>query len=166
MAGPMIKLRGIGSRTTSIHMPVRRDPAPPRLLLCDNHTTHDTYEFRKFCLDHNIHLFVFPGHGPRILQPLDAVVFRPLDRHVSAAVNDWTANHSLYAKINKGKVIPLWEGARKKGVRPSNVKSAWRKVGIHQWSPETVLEDPAAQAFLREQDEHERREQARRLGHP
>jgi hypothetical protein len=71
------------------------------------------------------------------LQPLDADVFTPFDRHVSAAVK-----------------------------RPSNVKSAWLKVGIHQWSPKAVLEEPAAQAFLREQDEHERREQARRLGLP
>jgi hypothetical protein len=46
------------------------------------------------------------------------------------------------------------------------VKSAWRKVGIHPWSPKAVLEDPEAQAFLREQDEQERRVQARRSGHP
>jgi hypothetical protein len=73
----------------------------------------------------------------------------------------------LYAKINKGDFIPLCEGARKMGVCPSNVKSAWRKVGrIHPWSPKAVLEDPEAQAFLREQDEQERREQARRSGYP
>jgi hypothetical protein len=65
-------------------------PGAPRLLLCDNHSSHDTYEFRKFCLDHDIHLFPLPGHATNILQPLDVVVFSPLDRYCSAAVDDWT----------------------------------------------------------------------------
>jgi hypothetical protein len=67
-------------------------PGAPRLLLCDNHCSHDTYEFRKFCLDHDIHLFPLPGHATNILQPLDVVVFSPLDRYCSAAVDDWTAH--------------------------------------------------------------------------
>jgi hypothetical protein len=92
-------------------------PVAPRLLLCDNHASHYTYEFRKSCLDQGIHLFFFPGHATHILQPLEVVVFSPLERHVSAAVDDWTANHSLYAKINQRTFIPLCEDARKKGVR-------------------------------------------------
>jgi hypothetical protein len=62
--------------------------------------------------------------------------------------------------------IPLCEAARTKGVRPSNVKAAWKKVGVHPWSPKAVLEDPEAQSFLWVQDELERRRQAARTGHP
>jgi hypothetical protein len=87
----------------------------PRLMLCDNHASHYTYEFRKSCLDHGIHLFFFPGHATHILQPLEVVVFSPLERHVSAAVDDWTANHSLYAKNQPEDLHPPLRGCEKEG---------------------------------------------------
>jgi transposase-like protein len=142
------------------------EPGAPRLLLCDNHSSHDTKEFREFCLDHNIHLFFLPGHATHILQPLDVGVFGALDRYCLAGVDDWTAKHSLYAKINKGAFIPICEEARKHGVRSANVKSAWRAVGVHPWSPKTVLESRKAKEFLREQDLQEERAKARASGHP
>jgi hypothetical protein len=141
-------------------------PGAPRLLLCDNHSSHDTKEFREFCLDHNIHLFYLPGHATHILQPLDVGVFGALDRYCLAGVDDWTAKQSLYAKINKGAFIPICEEARTNGVRPANVKSAWRAVGVHPWSPKAVLESRKAKEFLREQDLQDERAKALARGHP
>ena len=49
----------------------------PRLLIMDGHVSHITYEFLRYCLDHNIYPLVIPSHTSHILQPLDVGLFGP-----------------------------------------------------------------------------------------
>ncbi|RPA71060.1 hypothetical protein BJ508DRAFT_218507, partial [Ascobolus immersus RN42] len=49
----------------------------PRLFIMDGHTTHITYVFLKFCLDHQIYPIVIQSHTSHLLQPLDVGVFGP-----------------------------------------------------------------------------------------
>jgi hypothetical protein len=130
----------------------------PRLLLCNNHSPHDTYGFRKFYLDHNIQLFFLPGHAAHIFRSLDVVIFIYLVcSTVIVPLPSMTKPPTSPSppKEKKNAFMPLCKGARKKGVRPHNVKQAWEKVGIYPWSPKAVLEDPEVQAYLRDQDEQE-----------
>ena len=38
-------------------------PGRTRLLLCDNHSSHDTFEFHEYCLANSIALFFLPSHA-------------------------------------------------------------------------------------------------------
>ena len=49
-----------------------------RLLILDNHGSHTTPEFRKFCEDNSIILLWMPPHSSHLLQPLDVGCFSPL----------------------------------------------------------------------------------------
>jgi len=117
-------------------------PGKTRLLLCDNHSSHDNYEFYEHCLTNNIALFFFPSHTTHILQPLDVGVFSPLDRYCSQEVNNWTASQPLHASLLKGDFLPMCERARKKGVTAHNIKAAWSKCDIHPFNKTRVTTNP------------------------
>ena len=51
-----------------------------RLLIVDDHASHISTEFIKFCNEKNIILLCLPLHTTHILQPLDVSVFGPLSR--------------------------------------------------------------------------------------
>ena len=48
-----------------------------RLLLMDNHTSHQTHEFLVYAREKGILLYYLPPHATHFLQPLDVVVFQP-----------------------------------------------------------------------------------------
>jgi hypothetical protein len=50
-----------------------------RLLIVDGHGSHVTMEFITYCDQHRILLLVFPPHLTHTLQPLDVVMFAPLN---------------------------------------------------------------------------------------
>ena len=113
-----------------------------RLLLCDNHSSHDTYEFKKYCIEHNIALFYFPSHATHLLQPLDVGVFGPLDRYCSQEVDIWTASQPLATPLRKADFLPMCEQARKKGVTEHNIRKAWAERGIHPFNQTRILKNP------------------------
>ena len=49
-----------------------------RMLLFDGHSSHVTWEFLLYCLQHRIIPFCLPSHTTHKLQPLDVAVFSPL----------------------------------------------------------------------------------------
>jgi len=62
-------------------------PGKTRLLLCDNHSSHDNYKFYEYCLANDIALYFFPAHATHILQPWMLVC---LVRLIDIAVRRWT----------------------------------------------------------------------------
>lgn len=42
------------------------EPGRPRLLLLDNHPSHDTFEFKEFAVNNNIHLLYFASHATHV----------------------------------------------------------------------------------------------------
>ena len=82
-------------------------PGRIRLLLCDNHSSHDTFEFYEYCLENKIALFFLPSHATHVLQPLDVGAFAPLDRYCAQEVDDWTATQPLHASLLKGDFLPM-----------------------------------------------------------
>ena len=118
----------------NVHAPPSR-PNAHRHLLCDNHSSHDNFEFIEFCLDQNIHLFFLPSHTTRILQPLDVGIFSPFDRACNKERSNWDAKQPLHTPLHKGDFIPLCERARKQGLRVEVVCAAWKKTGLHPWNP-------------------------------
>ena len=139
----------ISLRWLKTHFDVFAPPSKPgqkRLLLCDNHSSHVTYEFIEFCLEKNIVLFFFPSHATHILQPLDVGVFGPLARYCAQEVDAWIAIQPLHTSLLKGDFIPLCEKARKKAFTSSTIRSAWAACGIHPLNKIRVLTDPKVNA--------------------
>jgi hypothetical protein len=57
-----------------------------RLLLFDGHSSHQTAEFRDFCLQNCILTLCMPAHTSHILQPLDVSCFGPLKKVYGAQI--------------------------------------------------------------------------------
>jgi hypothetical protein len=49
----------------------------PKVLLLDSHISHTSHDFIIAAAEHNIIIYTFPSHLPRILQPLDVGIFQP-----------------------------------------------------------------------------------------
>ena len=113
-----------------------------RLLICNNHSSHDTYEFIEYCLDNNIALFFLPSHSTHILQPLDVGIFEPLDRFCGQEVDTWLATQPLHTRLHKGDFIPMCEKARRRAITYRNITAAWAKCGIHPFNWQQILENP------------------------
>jgi hypothetical protein len=101
------------------HFNKHAPPSAPdkwRLLLCDNHSSHDTFEFFQFSLDHRIELFFFPSHLTHILQSVDVGVYSSLDRAYKHLSDTWLAQQPAFTTIHKGDFIPLCEKARERSM--------------------------------------------------
>ena len=84
-------------------------PGRTRLLLCDNHSSHDKFEFYEYCLANSIALFFLPSHATHVLQRLDVGVFAPLDRYSSQEVDGWTASQPIHTPLTKADFFPMCE---------------------------------------------------------
>ena len=105
-------------------------PGRTRPLLCDNHSSHDTFEFYEYCLANSIALFFLPSHATPVLQRLDVGVFAPLDRYSSQEVDGWTASQPIHTPLTKADFFPMCERARRKALTLQNIRSAWSECGI------------------------------------
>ena len=117
-------------------------PGVTRLLLCDNHSSHDNYEFMEYCLNNNIALFFLPAHTTHILQPLDVGIPPPINRFCTQEVSDWRAAQPLHEALHKGDFISMCERARKKGLTKQNIMAAFNKCGIWPLNRQRVLSNP------------------------
>ena len=90
-------------------------PGRTRLLLCDNHSSHNTFEFYEHCLANSISLFFLPSHATHVLQPVDVGGFCivPLDKYCSLEVDGWTSQ-PLHTPLAKADFFPMYERARGK----------------------------------------------------
>ena len=108
----------------------------PRLLILDSHHSHINLEFCQYAIDNNIELLCFPSHTPHFLQPLDVCLFGPLQNYYSKAADDYMRN--THAAVVKGTFWKFYSAARRQAYTKENLKSAWRKTGIHPFNPNAV----------------------------
>ena len=50
----------------------------PRFLLMDGHRTYYSLKMIRYAVENNIIMMSYPGHSTHLLQPLDVVLFSPL----------------------------------------------------------------------------------------
>ena len=124
-------------------------PGRTRLLLCDNHSSHDTFGFYEYCLANSIALFFLPSHATHVLQPLDVGVFAPLDKYCSQEVDGWTASQPLHTPLTKAEFFPMCEQARRKALTLQNIRSAWSECGIHPFKRVRVISNPKYSLLFR-----------------
>jgi len=109
----------------------------PRLLILDGHRSHINFEFCQYAIDNNIELLCFPSHTTHLLQPLDVSLFRPLQKYYGKAADDHMRD--TCTAVIKGTFWKFYSTARGQAYTKENLKSAWRKTGIHPFNPNAVL---------------------------
>ncbi len=80
-----------------------------RLLIFAGHGSHDTAEFRDFCLQNHILTLCMPAHIPHILQPLDVSCFGPLKKAYGSQIENKLRLGIKH--INKEEFLPAFFAA-------------------------------------------------------
>ena len=109
-----------------------------RMLLFDGHSSHVTWEFLLYCLQHRIIPFCLPAHTTHKLQPLDVAVFSPLKRKWSEAVWErfqW-GNHIM----KKESFWEVLQQARAGGLTEKNILSGFEATGIYPLNAQKLLQ--------------------------
>ena len=109
-----------------------------RLLIFDGHGSHQTAEFREFCLQNCILTLCMPAHTSHILQPLDVSCFGPLKKAYGSGIESKMRlgiNH-----ITKEEFLPTFYTAHEQVMTAANITSGFRATGIVPFDPQVVLE--------------------------
>ena len=99
-----------------------------RLLLCDGHDSHISAQFVRFCIDHDIVLFLLPPHSSHLLQPLDVGVFSPLKHAMSSQLSRLYATE--ISRLQKVEWLEHYIKARSIAITSSNIHGGWRGSGL------------------------------------
>ena len=114
-------------------------PVPHRLLILDNHTSHDHFYFLDYCLRNNIHVLFFPSHSSHILQPLDVSVFSPLRPYYMAEIDEFTRLNGYYTHMTWAYMFPMVQRARKKALTKANILHGFEHTGIYPFNQPKIL---------------------------
>src|SRR5437016_5626641 len=79
----------------------------PRLLILDGHGSRITYEFARYCDEHDILLLCLPSHSTHLLQPLDVGLFSPYQHFYDQAVDDYMRSGQNTYGVKKSIFIPV-----------------------------------------------------------
>ena len=110
-----------------------------RLLIFDGHGSHQTAEFRDFCLQNCILTLCMPAHTSHILQPLDVSCFGPLKKAYSSQIENKMrlgVNH-----ITKEEFLPAFFIAHQQTMTVETIISGFKATGLVPFDPERVLTD-------------------------
>ena len=109
-----------------------------RLLILDGHKSHQSQEFKDYCLEHKILTLYIPTHSSHILQPLGMVCFSPLKLKYSQHVQDLAHRHIFY--INKEGFLPAFKGAFFNIFKTENCQKAFKASGLVPLNAIVVLD--------------------------
>jgi hypothetical protein len=108
-----------------------------RLLIFDGHGSHQTAQFREFCLKQEILTLCMPPHSSHILQPLDVSCFGPLKKAYGHQIENKLRlgiNH-----ITKQEFLPAFFTAHQQVMTSETITSGFRATGLVPLDPERVL---------------------------
>lgn len=108
-----------------------------RLLIFDGHGSHQTAQFREFCLEQEILTLCMPPHSSHILQPLDVSCFGPLKKAYGHQIENKLRlgiNH-----ITKQEFLPAFFTAHQQVMTSGTIISGFRATGLVPLDPERVL---------------------------
>jgi hypothetical protein len=121
------------------HITKHRVKGTHRLLLCDGFGSHMTYEFVRFCEDHQIIIFFLIPHTSHILQPLDVGVFHAYKHWHSEAIANATQTGG--GKFTKIEFLHALDTIRQKTFKKQTICHAFRAAGIVPYNPQIIIEN-------------------------
>lgn len=109
-----------------------------RLLILDGHESHQSQDFKDYCLEHKILTLCMPPHSSHILQPLDVVCFSPLKRSYSQRVRALASRRVFH--ISKEGFLPAFRDAFFDVFTEDLCKKAFKATGLVPLDAQEVLE--------------------------
>jgi hypothetical protein len=94
--------------------------------------------FVRYARQNDILLVSSPSHSTHLLQPLDLVLFSPLQKAYSKAVADYT--RTSRCGVTKKDFWRFYHIAMKEAYTAENIESAWRTSGIFPLNSDAVLQ--------------------------
>ncbi|KIJ93023.1 hypothetical protein K443DRAFT_37672, partial [Laccaria amethystina LaAM-08-1] len=113
-----------------------------RLLVVDGHNSHYTVAFLLLARLHQIIVICYPAHGTHIYQGLDVVIFAILKLLLSKERDKLLRDTGT--AITKSNFLSVITTAYVQALTPGNIKTAFRKTGIHPFNPDVVTSDMLA----------------------
>ena len=110
--------------------PARTTKPRRRLLILDNHHSHITYRFAKFCHDNDILLLNLPPHTTHALQPLDVGVFGALGTCYRQEIQKVYTASMGQISISKNNFYSILTSARGRAYTPLTLRNSFRSCGI------------------------------------
>jgi hypothetical protein len=108
-----------------------------RLLLCDGHDSHISAQFARFCMDHDIILFLLLPHSSHLLQPLDVSIFGPLKSAMSSQLSRLYATE--VSRLQKAEWLEYYAKARSIAITSNNIRGGWRGAGLFPTNVNRIL---------------------------
>lgn len=119
------------------------DPNQWRLLILDEHSSHDSDDFMFTAFSNKVFLLFLPPHTSHKTQPMDRSVFSPIKtyfRELTLRLAGCLAS----APANKQRFFLAYREASQRGCTDRNIRSGFKKAGIWPFNPQKVLGDPQA----------------------
>jgi len=111
-----------------------------RVLWVDGHGSHLSLDFLVWCMQHRIHVAVYPAHSTHWLQPLDIGLFSLLSSYYFTSLSEFMAVTKGWISVSKREFFGLFFPAWERAFTEKNIQSAWAKAGLFPWNPDRVLE--------------------------
>jgi hypothetical protein len=100
----------------------------PQFLFLDGHRIHYSLAFVRYAHQKDILIVSYASHSTHLLQPLDLVLFCPLQKAYSKAAADYT--RTSCCGVTKKDFWRFYYFAMKEAYTAENIESAWRTSGI------------------------------------
>ena len=113
-----------------------------RLVIVDSHNSHYTVAFLLLTCLHQVSVLCYPAHGTHIYQGLNVVIFAILKLLLSKECDKLLQDTGT--AINKSKFLSFITNAYVQALTPGNIKTTFRKTGIHPFNPDVVTSDMLA----------------------
>jgi len=114
-----------------------------RLLVLNEHSSHESTEFMYLCQQHQVQLLYLPPHSSHKSQPLDRNVFSPLKTYFRQATKP-LAHCRSSAPANKQRFLLCYREASRRACTIANIRSGFKRTGIWPYKPSAILDDPEA----------------------
>lgn len=110
-----------------------------RLLLVDGHNSHYTVAFLLLARLSMIIVLCYPAHGTHIYQGLDVVIFAIFKLFLGQERDKLLRDTGK--AINKSNFLSIISKAYTHALTPANIRTAFRKTGIHPFDPSVITPD-------------------------
>jgi hypothetical protein len=110
-----------------------------RLLILDGHGSHLTKEYIEYCDQNRIPLMIYPPHLTHRLQPLHAVMFKPLSSPYSGQVAAFMERCQGLTSMSKRDFYPMFMAAWEASFKGDIILKAFVATGLSPFEPGVIL---------------------------
>ena len=136
-----------------IFLPETSNGQKHRILILDNHGSHETGLFQYLCYENNVHLLYLPAHASHKLQPLDMGPFSPLARKYSQALREYTPTGT--ATLNRRVFIEIYAQIRPEALSERANRAGWKRIGLYLKNKQRILDDDEVKIYGRTTPEYQ-----------